>query len=1068
MRTATVLSLVLLASLLVAPPAAAQAGEVLVVDTAEDPVPDPVLDTGCLADDDSNACSLREAIMYANANGNGTVRDIIVFAPSLAAGTTITLTRVIDSFDTEQTGDLDILQPLLIDGDHRITVSGAGMQTGNTNDSDRVFHIADPEADPGDYELANMAVTGGFPNHEPVFQASAAGLNDGGGILADVDHLDLTDVHVYDNVSRAAGGGIAWFGDGRLRLDHVTVENNAAFKGGGIYVEDGFGQGPPALEVLDSTVADNALTVFYDFASSGSGFAGGGLTAYDTAVVVRRSRFTGNGSLARPLVFGPGLQVGANAPSDGGAISIEGFADLTHHISDSLLDDNEAFARGGAVSVAYTGRLQVSRTTFSANVAGPSEGTGPPAFAQCCGGGGGAIHLGGAPAGAVLRNVTLTGNRADDGGAILHDQDRIEEAAFAQSAVAGRVELVHVTVADNVTAPNGPPEGVVAGDLAVIPDGAPRPGDGFVFTNSILQGDTGTPASTTCHPANPQEGPGWFTSLDGNANPDGSCLSPARTGDTTAVQDLQPLDDNDTPVRTGGATMGPDLTAAVPTRALAEEAEGIDTAVTSQLSGEPASTGITCGTTPPTFAGSDFAPEVLEDQRTLDRPAGDACDRGAFEVQPEDPDPGPGPGPTPTLPARDVSVTKNGPSDAEVGDEVTFEITVTSAGRTSNEVVVIDDLPGDTTFVSASEDCALENRTVRCDVGRLLAGASATVQVTVTVDAEGTVTNTACQDHLEGDADPANDCDDHAVDVDETVRVGGEARIETAVAGSREAFPTGAAAVVLARQDEFPDAQVGTPLAVAVDGPLLLTEPTALSAPTETEILRLLEPGATVYLLGGERAVSAAVEARLIELGLVPLRLGGPNRFATATVVADFLEIPPTVLVSDGGDFRPTILAGAAATAIGSTRQLTREVGAVLLTDGPTLAPETRKWLETNDQVVPIAIGDDAVAALPQAEPVPGDDPFALSVDVAERFFSSPTAAGLASVADFPDALIGGAVVNSVAVGPMLFTDPDSLPPVVDNYLTEVDSISSVYVFGGPLAVADAVADRVGEILSGR
>src|SRR5690606_16591549 len=56
-------------------------------------------------------------------------------------------------------------------------------------------------------------------------------------------------------------------------------------------------------------------------------------------------------------------------------------------------------------------------------------------------------------------------------------------------------------------------------------------------------------------------------------------------------------------------------------------------------------------------------------------------------------------------------------------------------------------------------------------------------------------------------------------------RVAGPGRIETSVEASRDGFPVdgSAGAVVLARGDDFPDALTGTPLAVALAGPLLLT-----------------------------------------------------------------------------------------------------------------------------------------------------------------------------------------------------------------------------------------------------
>src|SRR5690606_14428488 len=119
-------------------------------------------------------------------------------------------------------------------------------------------------------------------------------------------------------------------------------------------------------------------------------------------------------------------------------------------------------------------------------------------------------------------------------------------------------------------------------------------------------------------------------------------------------------------------------------------------------------------------------------------------------------------------------------------------------------------------------------------------------------------------------------------------RVAGLNRIQTAIAASQAICGDGQApAVVLTRSDNFPDAQAGTPLAIALGAPLLLSGPTTLDAETEAEITRVLPPGGDVYLLGGTAALSDAVEARLADLGYSTIRYGGINRFETAAIIAD-------------------------------------------------------------------------------------------------------------------------------------------------------------------------------------
>src|SRR5687768_8226832 len=87
-----------------------------------------------------------------------------------------------------------------------------------------------------------------------------------------------------------------------------------------------------------------------------------------------------------------------------------------------------------------------------------------------------------------------------------------------------------------------------------------------------------------------------------------------------------------------------------------------------------------------------------------------------------------------------------------------------------------------------------------------------------------------------------------------------------AVDVSRIRFPDGGAThVVLSRDDTFADSLAGSGL--TGDGALLYTDTDALSAPTRTEIDRLLDAGDTVYLLGGTAAISPAVEKTLVDAG---------------------------------------------------------------------------------------------------------------------------------------------------------------------------------------------------------
>ena len=110
--------------------------------------------------------------------------------------------------------------------------------------------------------------------------------------------------------------------------------------------------------------------------------------------------------------------------------------------------------------------------------------------------------------------------------------------------------------------------------------------------------------------------------------------------------------------------------------------------------------------------------------------------------------------------------------------------------------------------------------------------------------------------------------------------------VGNAVALSAAAFAetASARAAVIARADVFADAMTGGPLA-GDDAPVLLNGSEALDGRVRAELERILPPGETVYLLGGDAALHPAVADALADTWDV-VRLGGAERVETAALVA--------------------------------------------------------------------------------------------------------------------------------------------------------------------------------------
>ncbi|MEY9932712.1 hypothetical protein ABH926_007363 [Catenulispora sp. GP43] len=290
-----------------------------------------------------------------------------------------------------------------------------------------------------------------------------------------------------------------------------------------------------------------------------------------------------------------------------------------------------------------------------------------------------------------------------------------------------------------------------------------------------------------------------------------------------------------------------------------------------------------------------------------------------------------------------------------------------------------------------------------------------------------------------------------------------------------------AQAVVLARGDTFPDALSGVPLAAKVHGPLLLTQPTALTAATAAEIQRVLGPGAgqPVYILGGTGAVSPAVEAQLVRDGYAVTRYQGPNRYLTALDVARRgLGDPSRIVVATGDGYADALTAGpyaAGPDAVGGVP------AAIVLSDGRSLDPATAAYVSgklvaaaPGDCAAVTTVGGQAGVAVHAVTPpgvcensLSGTDRYATAVAVAQQF-PAGASVGVATGGGFADALTGGAAMAALG-RPLVLTDSAVLGDNPRQWLVGVhqSGVTATVVFGGPGAVGNGVFGQLQDIANG-
>lgn len=288
------------------------------------------------------------------------------------------------------------------------------------------------------------------------------------------------------------------------------------------------------------------------------------------------------------------------------------------------------------------------------------------------------------------------------------------------------------------------------------------------------------------------------------------------------------------------------------------------------------------------------------------------------------------------------------------------------------------------------------------------------------------------------------------------LRLGGASRYDTAAAISRDSFPKGADLVVVTTGLKFPDALAGGAAAVALGGPLLLTEQHAVPVATLDELVRLAP--SRILLLGGSQAAADEVRAALEEIAPVE-RVFGADRYETAAAVSRHAFPAATdVYVATGQAFPDALVAAAAAGQQGAP--------VILVSDNALPVAARAELSRLGPQRITVvggngAVSDDVVQELQEFAPVEraeGADRYATAAVLAERTFETSDAVYIATGLRFPDALAGVPAAGR-AGAPVLLVH-DSVPDDTERELERLRPFRIV-VLGGTAAVSDLVASEL-------
>ena len=299
-------------------------------------------------------------------------------------------------------------------------------------------------------------------------------------------------------------------------------------------------------------------------------------------------------------------------------------------------------------------------------------------------------------------------------------------------------------------------------------------------------------------------------------------------------------------------------------------------------------------------------------------------------------------------------------------------------------------------------------------------------------------------------------------------RISGANRYATAAALSASAYPSGATDVMIATGADFPDALAGSATAGRLGMPVLLTLPTQIPAQTTAELNRLKPQ--RIWVLGGTSVISEGVRAALVPYASTgqAKRVAGADRYATAAQISTTWYAPgvQAAFVAVGTNFADA-LSGAPAAAL-------RDSPLLLVRSTNIPAPTAAELDRLNPQRIYVlggtAVINGAVASALAAYtsgPVTrlaGADRYATAEAIIRTFWTKSVRAYVASGANFPDALAGGAVAGRDGV-PMLLSAKSFVPLHTGQQALRL-SPRQLTMLGGSVALEGAVEARLRRLLA--
>lgn len=307
-----------------------------------------------------------------------------------------------------------------------------------------------------------------------------------------------------------------------------------------------------------------------------------------------------------------------------------------------------------------------------------------------------------------------------------------------------------------------------------------------------------------------------------------------------------------------------------------------------------------------------------------------------------------------------------------------------------------------------------------------------------------------------------------------TNRIGGTNRYETSVDAARAAFPDYEGDVIMASGDIYADALVANGLVGLKNQPLVLNGLNSLNAKV-AEYLKDVK-AKRVTIVGGDSAISPAVENELEKMGIKTERIFGANRYETSVnVLQHFVKggysmggTVESVFIASGDNFADALVASVPAAMYARP---------ILLTSKNALPKVVKDAIENEKYAikeVTVVGGTGAVSEkvytdinISEKQRLKGENRQLTAMAVADQFFMNAGQAILVDGTDFADALSAGQLGWKIKAPILLSQSKTVLGKDLAAYLRN-NKMTEITIVGGLGSVSDGIQKELEEIIAGK